>query len=77
MPGSSSMRLKSAVYERHPVKGMGLVHHCDRASRYLSIRYTERLAEAGIEPRVGSVGDSHDNVLAETINGLFIGRRGP
>jgi transposase InsO family protein len=49
--------------------------------QYLSIRYTERLAEAGIEPSVGSVGDSYDNALAETINGLFkaevIHRRGP
>ena len=56
-------------------------HHSDRGSRYLSIRYTERLAEAGIEPSVGSVGDSYDNALAETINGLFkaevIHRRGP
>ena len=52
-----------------------------RGSHYLSIRYTERLAEAGIEPSVGSVGDSYDNALAETINGLFkaevIHRRGP
>jgi len=60
---------------------MGLVHHSDRGSQYLSIKYTERLAEAGIEPSVGSVGDSYDNALAETINGLFkaevIHRRGP
>ena len=60
---------------------MGLVHHSDRGSQYLSVRYTERLAEAGIEPSVGSVGDSYDNALAETINGLFkaevIHRRGP
>ena len=51
------------------------------SSQYLSIKYTERLAEAGIEPSVGSVGDSYDNALAETINGLFkaevIHRRGP
>ena len=57
------------------------LHHSDRGSQYLSIRYTERLAEAGIEPSVGSVGDSYDNALAETINGLFkaevIHRRGP
>jgi transposase InsO family protein len=50
-------------------------------AQYLSIKYTERLAEAGIEPSVGSVGDSYDNALAETINGLFkaevIHRRGP
>ncbi|CUH35639.1 putative transposase OrfB [Jannaschia seosinensis] len=73
--------LEQAVHERRPVKGMGLVHHSDRGSQYLSIKYTERLAEAGIEPSVGSVGDSYDNALAETINGLFkaevIHRRGP
>ena len=59
----------------------GLVHHSDRGVQYLAIRYTERLVEAGIEPSVGSVGDSYDNALAETINGLFkaevIRRRGP
>jgi len=59
----------------------GLVHHSDRGVQYLSIRYTERLTEAGIEPSVGSVGDSYDNALAETIIGLFktevIRRRGP
>ena len=58
-----------------------LVHHSDRGSQYVSIRYTERLAEAGIERSVGSVGDSYDNALAETIIGLFktevIQRRGP
>ena len=73
--------LEQAVHERRPVKAMGLVHHSDRGSQYLSIKYTERLAEAGIEPSVGSVGDSYDNALAETINGLFkaevIHRRGP
>ena len=73
--------LKQAVHDRRPAKGTGLVHHSDRGSQYLSIRYTERLAEAGIEPSVGSVGDSYDNALAETINGLFkaefIHRRGP
>ncbi len=73
--------LEQAVHERRPVKGMGLVHHSDRGSQYLSIKYTERLAEAGIEPLVGSVGDSYDTALAETINGLFkaevIHRRGP
>jgi len=73
--------LEQAVHERRPAKGMGLVHHSDRGSQYLSIKYTERLAEAGIEPSVGSVGDSYDNALAETINGLFkaevIHRRGP
>ena len=73
--------LEQAVHDRRPVKAMGLVHHSDRGSQYLSIKYTERLAEAGIEPSVGSVGDSYDNALAETINGLFkaevIHRRGP
>ena len=48
-----------------------LVHHSDRGAQYVSIRYSERLAEAGIEPSVGSVGDSYDNALAETINGLY------
>jgi putative transposase len=73
--------LEQAVHDRRPGKDMGLVHHSDSGSQYLSIRYTERLAEAGIEPSVGSVGDSYDNALAETINGLFkaevIHRRGP
>ena len=59
----------------------GLVHHSDRGSQYLSIRYTERLAEAGIEPSVGSVGDAYDNALAETVIGLYktevIHMRGP
>jgi len=71
--------LEQAVHQRQP--GSGLVHHSDRGSQYLSIRYTERLAEAGIEPSVGSVGDPYDNALTETINGLFkaevIHRRGP
>jgi transposase InsO family protein len=48
-----------------------LIHHSDRGAQYVSIRYSERLAEAGIEPSVGSVGDSYDNALAETINGLY------
>ena len=73
--------LEQALHERRPVQGGGLVHHSDRGSQYLALRYTERLAEAGIEPSVGSVGDSYDNALAETINGLFkaevIHRRGP
>jgi len=59
----------------------GLIHHSDRGVQYLSIRYTERLAEAGIEPSVGSVGDSYDNALAETVIGLYkaevIHRLGP
>ena len=57
------------------------MHHSDRGSQYLSIKHTERLAEAKIAPSVGSAGDFHDNALAETINGLFktevIDRRGP
>jgi transposase InsO family protein len=73
--------LEQALHERRPVQGAGLVHHSDRGVQYVSIRYTERLAEAGIEPSVGSVGDSYDNALAETINGLYktevIHRRGP
>ena len=73
--------LEQAVHHRRPAKGAGLVHQRDRGSRYLSIKYTERLAEAGIEPSVGSVGDSCDKALAETINGLFkaevIHRRDP
>ena len=73
--------LEQALYERQPVRGGGLVHHSDRGVQYVSIKYTERLAEAGIEPSVGSVGDSYDNALAETINGLYkaevIHRRGP
>jgi putative transposase len=73
--------LEQALYERRPVRGGGLVHHSDRGVQYVSIKYTERLAEAGIEPSVGSVGDSYDNALAETINGLYkaevIHRYGP
>jgi transposase InsO family protein len=72
--------LEQALYDRRPFLH-GLVHHSDRGSQYVSIRYTERLAEAGIEPSVGSVGDSYDNALAETVIGLFktevIRRRGP
>jgi transposase InsO family protein len=63
--------LEQALYERRPQAGARLVAHSDRGSQYTSIRYTERLAEAGIEPSVGSVGDSYDNALAETINGLY------
>lgn len=72
--------LEQALHERRPVGGK-LVHHSDRGSQYLSMKDSERLAEAGIEPSVGSVGDSYDNALAETINGLckaeVIHRRGP
>ena len=63
--------LEQALHERRPARHGGLVHHSDRGSQYVSIRYTERLAEAGIEPSVGSIGDSYDNALAETINGLY------
>jgi hypothetical protein len=73
--------LEKALHARRPARSGGLNHHSDRGSQYLSIRDTERLAEAGIEPSVGSVGDSYDNALAETINGLYtaevIYRRGP
>ncbi len=73
--------LEQALHDRRPVRRNELIHHSDRGVQYVSIRYTERLAEAGIEPSVGSVGDSYDNALAETINGLFkaevIHRRGP
>ncbi len=73
--------LEQALYARQPEREDGLVHHSDRGSQYVSIRYSERLAEAGIEPSVGSKGDSYDNALAETINGLYkaelIHRRAP
>jgi transposase InsO family protein len=85
---SSSLRsdlaldaLEQALYDRQDDAAEGLVHHSDRGVQYLSIRYTERLAEAGIEPSVGSKGDSYDNALAESVIGLFktevIRRRGP
>ena len=85
---SSSMRtdfvldaLEQALYDRQPQRDDALIHHSDRGSQYVSIRYSERLAEAGIEPSVGSRGDSYDNALAETINGLYktelIHRRAP
>jgi len=73
--------LEQALYARQPERDSSLVHHSDRGSQYVSIRYSERLAEAGIEPSVGSRGDSYDNALAETINGLYkaelIHRRAP
>jgi putative transposase len=73
--------LEQALHERQPLQRAGLIHHSDRGVQYVSIKYTERLAEAGIEPSVGSVGDSYDNALAETVIGLFkaevIHRRGP
>ena len=73
--------LEQALHDRRPVEGGRLIHHSDRGVQYVSIKYTERLVAAGIEPSVGSVGDSFDNALAETINGLYktevIRRRGP
>ena len=73
--------LEQALYDRPIIQTEPLVHHSDRGVQYLSIRYTERLAQAGIEPSVGSTGDSYDNALAETVIGLFkteeIHRRGP
>jgi putative transposase len=73
--------LEQALYARKPERDGALVHHSDRGSQYVSIRYTERLAQCGIEPSVGSRGDSYDNALAETINGLYkaelIHRRAP
>ena len=72
--------LEQALYDRHPLRG-SLIHHSDRGAQYVCIRYTDRLLEAGIEPSVGSIGDSYDNALAETVIGLFktevIRRRGP
>ncbi len=71
--------LEQALHARSDLSG--LVHHSDRGVQYLSIRYTDRLDELGIAPSVGSVGDSYDNALAETINGLYkaevIRRNGP
>ena len=74
--------LEQALYARQPNPENELIHPSDRGSQYVSIRYSERLAEAGIEPLVGSKGDSYANALAETINGLYymaevIHRRGP
>ena len=85
---SSSLRsdialdaLEQALYDRRIDDGEELIHHSDRGVQYVSIRYTERLADAGIEPSVGSVGDSYDNALAESIIGLYktevIRQRGP
>ena len=73
--------LEQALYDRSDSLSQPLVHHSDRGSQYLSIRYTQRLAEAGIEPSVGSRGDSYDNALAESVIGLYktelIHQRGP
>ena len=75
---STSMRtdfvldaLEQALYDRQSGNTGKLIHHSDRGAQYVSIRYSERLAEAGIEPSVGSKGDSYDNALAETVNGLY------
>ena len=73
--------LEQAIYDRRGAGVEELVHHSDRGTQYLSMRYTDRLAEAGIEPSVGSRGDSYDNALAESVIGLFktevIQRKGP
>jgi transposase InsO family protein len=63
--------LEQALYDREAAEHGELIHHSDRGVQYLSIRYTERLSEVGITPSVGSVGDSYDNALAETVIGLF------
>jgi putative transposase len=73
--------LEQAIYDRCGEVPDGLVHHSDRGTQYLSMRYTDRLADAGIAPSVGSRGDSYDNALAESVIGLFktevIRRLGP
>ena len=73
--------LEQAIYDRCGAGVEDLVHHSDRGTQYLSMRYTDRLADAGIEPSVGSRGDSYDNALAESVIGLFktevIQRKGP
>jgi len=61
--------LEQALHDRRPDHGGGLVHHSDRGVQYVSIRYSERLGEAGFEPSAGGVGDSYDNALAENISG--------
>lgn len=63
--------LEQALCARQPFGPISLIHHSDLGVQYVSIRYTERLAETGIDPSVGSVGDSYHNALAETINGLY------
>jgi len=73
--------LEQAIYDRGGAEAAGLIHHSDRGTQYLSMRYTHRLADAGIAPSVGSRGDSYDNALAESVIGLFkaevIRRKGP
>jgi transposase InsO family protein len=63
--------LEQALWQRKPLGNRSLPHHSDRGSQYLSIKYTERLADADVDPSVGSVGDSYDNALAESVIGLF------
>jgi len=63
--------LEQALWKRKPLGSKSLIHHSDRGSQYLSIRYTERLADADVDPSVGTVGDSYDNALAESVIGLF------
>jgi transposase InsO family protein len=63
--------LEQALHARRPSEQDGLIHHSDRGSQYLAMAYTQRLAEEGLVPSVGSVGDSYDNALLETINGLY------
>jgi len=63
--------LEQAIHARRPSPDDGLIHHSGRGVQYLAMNYTQRLAEANLVPSVGSVGDSYDNALAETINGLY------
>ena len=73
--------LEQAIYDRGGPDAVGLIHHSDRGTQYLSMRYTQRLVDAAIAPSVGSRGDSYDNALAESVIGLFkaevIRRKGP
>lgn len=73
--------LEQALWDRQVSQKTDLIHHSDRGSQYLAIRYADRLAEVGISPSVGTVGDSYDNALAESINGLYktevIRKQGP
>ena len=77
----SLMLWSGDLHDRLPFHSEGLIHHSDRGSQYVCIKYTDRLVGASIEPSVGSIGDSYDNALAETINGLYkaevIHRGGP
>jgi putative transposase len=76
VPGSAGAdfvldTFEEALHDQEPLWQANLVHHSDREVRYVSVRYTKRPAEAGIEPSVGSVRDAYDNILAETVIGLF------